>query len=100
MTTHESNMKALREALELMKDGGDGPPLITRDEYDHVMSVLGRCCPHHDLKYIAHVAAPGYGVSWECEACGTPMWSAGCGSEAMPYAEMDSPPELSIWDVM
>lgn len=55
-------------------------------------------CEHDDLKFVGHIAAPGYGQAYECRHCGEAMWSA-CGMAAIPYASMERPPELTIEDV-
>lgn len=57
-------------------------------------------CRHQNLKFNGHIAAPGYGQSWECADCGEAMWSPGGAEAAVPYAQMDRPPELSPEDVI
>lgn len=54
--------------------------------------------PAEDVFFVAHVAAPGYGKAWECGACQEPMWGATAAS-AMPYADLDGVPELSLDDI-
>jgi hypothetical protein len=57
-------------------------------------------CYHQILKFVAWIAAPGYGQSWECAECGEPMWSPGGAESAVPYAELNRPPELTLEDII
>lgn len=58
-------------------------------------------CPHNKLRFVAHIAAPGYGQAWECTRCGEALWSPGGACNAVPYSDLDGgPPELSIEDVI
>lgn len=57
-------------------------------------------CKHTVLKFRGHIGAPGYGQSWECVDCGEAMWSLGGALNAVPYASLEQPPELSIEDVI
>jgi len=49
-----------------------------------------------DLVYRGHVAAPGYGVAYECRGCGRPWLKVGAG-----YVDpREQVYELSPWDVV
>jgi hypothetical protein len=56
-------------------------------------------CEHTNLRFVGHIAAPGYGKAWECERCDEPMWGATADS-AVPYRDLDGVPELSPEDVI
>lgn len=56
-------------------------------------------CRHRNLEFQGSIAAPGYGQSWKCAQCGEAMWSPGGAADAVPYADLDQPPELSIEDI-
>jgi len=57
-------------------------------------------CKHTVVKFCGWIAAPGYGQSWECVDCGAALWSPGGAATAVPYADMERPPELSLEDII
>lgn len=58
-------------------------------------------CPHVQLAFQGHIAAPGFGQAWKCKACGEPMWSPGGALFAQPYKDLDaSSLELGPEDVI
>lgn len=61
---------------------------------------MNGACAHINLKFNGWIAAPGYGQSWECADCGEAMWSPCGASNAVPYADLDKPPELSKEDII
>lgn len=57
-------------------------------------------CQHNSLRFRGHIAAPGYGQSWECAECDLPFWSPSGAINAVPRSKFDDPPELSIGDII
>jgi hypothetical protein len=56
-------------------------------------------CEHKTLAFEGYIGAPGYGQAWKCSECGEALWSPGGAVNAVPYSELERPPELSIEDV-
>lgn len=61
--------------------------------------MASEACDHTNVEFIAYIAAPGYGKSYKCADCGEPMWGT-TKDDAVPYSELDGPPELSLEDII
>lgn len=58
------------------------------------------CIEEGTVVFVGVLGAPGYGQSWDCTSCGRSFWRGSCGSALIPFDELTSPPELSIYDVI
>jgi hypothetical protein len=56
-------------------------------------------CKHTVVTFEGFIGAPGYGQAWRCVDCDEALWSAGGAINAVPYSDLEKPPELSPEDV-
>jgi len=55
-------------------------------------------CEHRNITFKGHLAAPGYGQSYECDDCGEALWSV-CNQKPIPFKDLEHPPELTLEDI-
>jgi hypothetical protein len=60
---------------------------------------------HHNclanLRFVAHLAAPGKGQAWDCHVCGAHFHRMNADAPAFPFEDLDpSDFELQPWEVI